>query len=375
MNNSHKKYKVLILLTGREKGGISNVISYLTSGLRQSRFEIIILIMSNKEVTFLRDSKIVQIPRSHVLDVGHFFRIKKCIEKNNIDIIHSHSIISNIYAFLIRFFCQHVRHIIHVHANLSLELSSSAKNYVKREFLLRANKIALNRCDKIISNSVQTKNFLKNIGINSRKIRVVYNGIDREMIKARASEIPDKNVALKGTIVGTVGRLMPIKNYSFFLHVAKEVLNDDHKIEFLIIGNGIERNKLENLASSLGILENVIFAGWVENPYPLIAKMDIFVLTSLWEGLGIVLMEAMALGKPVIATKVGGIPEVVEDGKSGILIPPDDVESFSKAISTLLKKPEMREKMGERGTEIVKKKFAFEEMIDSIEKEYMSLVY
>ena len=126
---------------------------------------------------------------------------------------------------------------------------------------------------------------------------------------------------------------------------------------FVCVGKGKLKGSLEKMAQRLGLSHRVKFTGFRYDMLEILKSCDLFVLPSLWEGQGVVLMEAMAMKKPLVASKVGGVVDVVEDGKTGILVPPRDPDSLAKAIETLLNDPKLMKSMGEAGYRRVKKHF------------------
>jgi len=186
-------------------------------------------------------------------------------------------------------------------------------------------------------------------------------GIDMEKYQSvRTREEVRKMFGLSADdcVIGWVGRLVPVKDCGTFLRAAS-MLRDiatipplplkekGGSIRFLVVGDGPERKKMEGMAERLGL--QVIFTGTRKDIYDIISAMDLLVLSSLNEGLGHVILEAMAAWKPVIATRVGGVPEVVEDGVTGILVPPSNPAEMASAIMKILADPEMMERMGKEG--------------------------
>jgi glycosyltransferase involved in cell wall biosynthesis len=141
----------------------------------------------------------------------------------------------------------------------------------------------------------------------------------------------------------------------------------------MFVGEGYLREELELLTRQLGLSENVIFTGFRTDIPELTSIFDIAILASFFEGLGRVLLEAMVLGKPVIATKVGGIVDVVDDGKTGILVPPNDSNALAGAIVRLLSDDDLRKKMGKAGKEKIDAKFSAQTMVSQIERVYEEL--
>ena len=177
-------------------------------------------------------------------------------------------------------------------------------------------------------------------------------------------------------LVGIVGRLVPIKNHKMFLDVAKKLTaqSSQLKAKFIIVGDGELRDDLENYAAELGIKDKVIFLGWRRDLENIYADLDVVCLTSLNEGTPVSLIEAMASARPVVATDVGGVRDIVKNGGNGLLVSSGDVLGFSKALFKMLEDREKRLEMGRRGREFVAENFTKERLIEDMKSLYEGLL-
>lgn len=207
-------------------------------------------------------------------------------------------------------------------------------------------------------------------GISDRgKVTLIYHGIETggPIDGGNQSGPETKN---GNPVVGTVGRLEPQKAIDDFLKAARIAKEHIPQASFIVVGDGPLKKKLERLSITLGIGNKVVFTGWQENVAKYIAGMDIFCLTSRWEGFGIILLEAMAMQMPIVATRVGGIPEIVEEGKGGILVSPGKPEELASGLCLLLSDAKMRKQMGYYNAEKVKTIFNVKDMIKKYEELY-----
>ena len=170
--------------------------------------------------------------------------------------------------------------------------------------------------------------------------------------------------------MGNVARLNDQKGQIFFLQAIPEILKTISDTKFLIVGDGPLRNKLEEMSKKLKINRNVIFTGIRDDIPEILSIMDVFVLPSMVEGLPIVLLEAMAMGKPVVASRVGGIPEVINHGLTGILIEPANPSEIASSVVNLLKNPAEAKRIGDAGRRKVGRKFIVDVMARKIEGVY-----
>jgi glycosyltransferase involved in cell wall biosynthesis len=378
---------VLQLLSGQERGGILRVVEAISADLRARGGEVFVGTLGGRGDAGISGVPSVRFGRRMTLDPLAAARLVAFTRREAITIVHTHNVTSNLYGLLLSLLRPKLVHVVHVHAHFQQILLESQKSRVKRYLLLRGNALALRMCDRVIANSESVKAFLADYGARPEKIDVVHNGVDASRL-AEAARLACPHVeALKAPpdagrrgaesprrkLVGAFGRLAPVKNYPLFLEAARIVLESE-PATFVIAGDGPERSELERLAGRLGIAERVHFTGWLQNPYPLLASMDVVVLTSIAEGFGLVLVEAMALGRPVVATAAGGVSEVVRDGETGIVVPAPDPASLAAAILRLLRDPSLGQAFGTRGREVARAEFSEQAMCDRAEQVYSSTI-
>lgn len=219
-------------------------------------------------------------------------------------------------------------------------------------------------------------------GRGNTKVHVIYNGIDTEAFRARADGQAVRrefDLAADTPLVGCVGQLIPWKGQDDFLRVAAGVLSTLPEARFLIVGREVEshpsfRAALEELASSLDIRDHVIFTGFRQDVPSLIASMDVFLHCAVQpDPLPRVILEAMALGKPVVATDTGGIPEMIEEGRSGFLAPPRDVRSLREATISLLVDGGLAHRMGQAARERLQERFSLTQHVEAVTQLYSEL--
>ncbi|MGD0280524.1 MAG: glycosyltransferase family 4 protein, partial [Smithella sp.] len=174
-------------------------------------------------------------------------------------------------------------------------------------------------------------------------------------------------------IIGTVGRLVEQKGHKYLIQAARNIVNKFSDVKFLIVGDGPLRSELEALAESQGLGEKINFAGQRSDIPELLAMMDIFILPSITEGLPLVILEAMASERPVIATRVSGIPFVIKDGVDGLLCNSCDVQALVEKMENLLTNKELADKLGRNGKEKALSKYRAEEMINNYSRLYMKI--
>jgi glycosyltransferase involved in cell wall biosynthesis len=193
-------------------------------------------------------------------------------------------------------------------------------------------------------------------------ISVIPNGIPDPGTIADRSQ-------LDGTVIGAVGRLSPEKGFATLVEAMRWV--DGRRL--VLIGDGPERARLHAMAEELGVADRVTFAGWVDWPWVARWAFDLLVVPSLSESFGLVVAEGMLAQTPIVATRVGGIPELVVEGETGTLVPPNDPRALADAINKLLGDPMLREAMGQRGREVALERLTASSMARAFTDLYSSM--
>ena len=294
------------------------------------------------------------------------FKFKKLIKKKNIDLIHTDSPRQAFYA-------GRAARVTGTPLIWHVRVSTPEK----RSF----EKYLFNHAHKVIAVSKAASQRFDGFALAQEKVVVIHNGVDlTEFVQKQ----PDRrvkeefNVEEEGILVGTLGQLIPGKGQEVLLKAASLVLKQIPKVKFMIVGEGNSayREKLEELSKNLGLSVTIVFTGFREDIPRIMNMLDIVVLpsTTHLEGLSRVIIEAMASSKPVIATNSGGNPEAVEDGATGLLVPPEDPNKLAESILTLIKDKTKRNQMGEAGRKRAEKLFNIEKNVFRIEKVYEELL-
>ena len=216
----------------------------------------------------------------------------------------------------------------------------------------------------------------RKLGVPDSKVVVIPSGIDCTRFDPRRPEIMRKSAELRNElgigqndiVVGFVGRLVPAKGLLCLLAAIKQIKREFPNVVLLIVGDGPQRAELQLKARDLSL--KTVFAGYqIETP-PYYALMDVFALPSLFEGLPVVVLEAMAMEKAVVATNVGGTPDIVIEGGNGFLVPTRDVERVASALRKLIANESLRTTMGRVGRALVQKSFLWDDIVGKVEKVY-----
>lgn len=366
-----RKINVLNIAEDLKMGGLERILATIVTGLDRNKFKVGVWCL--KKGGDIADELIKRGIELKILGMENYnlpniLKLIRELRREKIDILHIHGFTPGIIAAIPAKLAGIPAVVVHFH---SMHWELKPKRLLFKKFL----SLFMN---KIICCSEAVKKFvIEHEGIASHKTVVIYNGIDAAAFEKKTDKRKIKRefgISQESPIVGTVATLSSHKGYDYLLDCVPEVFKVFPDVKFLLVGEGVDRKKLENQVQRLNISSSVIFTGKLKSISEVLSIMDVFVLASTFrEGLGNSVLEAMACAKPTIVTNVGGLPELVQNGTNGIVVPPKDSDSLSKAIISLLEKREKASEMGLKGREIFKKKFTSKIMLDSLEKLYLSL--
>ena len=247
-------------------------------------------------------------------------------------------------------------------------------------WLLRRMERMLARCsDRIIAVSEQVKQDLVRYGVAPpEKISVIPLGFDLQPFldsgEHRGALHRELGLANGARLIGIVGRIFPIKNHRLFLEAAARVAAEERSARFVVVGDGALRPEMEAHARSLGIGDRVTFTGWRRDLPRIYPDLDVLVVSSKNEGTPVSAIEAMASGCPVVATRVGGLPDLIEDGETGHLVPSEDAPALVAAILRVLREPDAARRLAEAARADVRERFRAERLIGDMERLYSELL-
>lgn len=273
------------------------------------------------------------------------------------DIIHAHWTFSGLIGVFLK----------KVHGKpLALTVHGSDINNLPPHGLMKKTSVyVLKNADKIVAVSNALKDTVTGFGILSDKVKVIPNAVE-------LSDFPPGLKERMGFKILFVGRLVPEKGLEYLIKSMEFIVKEIPQATLTVVGGGPMREELEGLVEGYSMGDKIRFEGMKPHSEILryLQDTDLFVLSSLSEGLPLTVLEAMAAGKPVVATNVGGIPDAVIDGESGILVPPKDIDALSKAIISLLGDRVKQIRMGEKARKRSEEKFSWEKIVESVVKIY-----
>jgi glycosyltransferase involved in cell wall biosynthesis len=237
----------------------------------------------------------------------------------------------------------------------------------------------LNEVDRVFSVSRQIQRSLEAGGVLSERLRVLHSGLELSAVPVQADGCDIRRqfgIPVDVPVIGTVANIFPRKGYEVMLRALPTILKALPELHYLVVGSGNApyETRLRSLVRELGVANRVHFAGFQASVYLYLAAMDLYVHPALVEGFGIAVLEAMAMRKPVVATATGGLPEIVQDGETGIVVSPGDPDALAQSVSRLLQDSARCRRLGEAGRTRVATHFTVETMMDQLVSGYGALL-
>jgi glycosyltransferase involved in cell wall biosynthesis len=241
----------------------------------------------------------------------------------------------------------------------------------------RIDRLCLPRYEKVLCVSGDLVDECRACGVADRRCLLIENGIDTGDFQRRRSVEQTKQdfgIPPSRLVIGAAGRLSPEKGFDLLIQAVDQLLRHELDVELLILGEGDDRPRLEKLIASLGRDDRCRLLGYATDPRPFYEALDVFALSSLREGLPNVLLEALAMEVPVVATAVAGVPRLIQDGRNGRLVPPADVGALTEALMDLLRDPHLRASFCRAGRRTVETSYSFARRTARLRAVYDELV-
>lgn len=343
------------------RGGQQQIL-YLTQGLKEKGHNVF-LICPLKSALAKRAKEVgidvIPIKMKGEWDIFSVNKIRKIIEENKIQICHLHSSTAHSLGIIA------TRKIPECKTVLTRRVISCVRKNLFSSWKYK-------KLNRIIAISDSVKKALLESGVNPDKIDVVYSGCDWQRFQNINGGYLFKKLKIENETprVGIISALTKEKNHLTFVQSARILLEKFGPAQFLIVGEGKEKPKIEKLIKKLNLEKNIKLLGFRNDIPQILSIFNVFVLCSSQEGLGSSILDALASHLPVVATKVGGIPEIIKDGQNGFLVEPQQSTILAEKIAFLLKNKARAKQMAENGFHLVKEKFSVENMVEGTLKVY-----
>jgi len=365
--------KLLMVTVGLGVGGTEGQISEIAARLDPRRFTVCVCALKGEDILARelreRGIRVVTLGGQARFDVRVIWRLARLIREVRPDVIH---------AFL--FWANVAGRVLGKMLGVPILISSYRDREIWHGPLhLMIDGVTARWSDAATCCSEAVREFvISQLGGEGKKFVTIPNGIDVDRFEVRTL-LTKSDLGLRADlpVIGTVCRLVePKKGLSVLLHAVERLTQQSAtaRCQLLIVGDGPAFDQLRRLSEELGIAPWVVFAGMRRDIASLLPLMDVFVLPSAYEGFGISIIEAMAAGRPVVATAVGGIPDIVVHGETGLLVPPGDPAALAAAVDTLLTSPRKAAAFGARGRARASEQFSIEAVVRRHAELYERLV-
>ena len=384
-----KKIKIAQLITRLDKGGSAEIVFHIAQNLDKSKYEV--TLVSGKTVNPIEklseyktegQFKLIYLDklRREASPLGDFLAMCELfavLKKKKFDIVHTHT---SKVGILGRFaaFAAGVPIVVHnPHGHIFYE--GFYLGHARVEIFKLLERLATKFSDKIITLSDIEKDDYIRLGFGKQgKFTTIHSGVDLERV-LNSVEGPEKikkefGIPEGSPVIGNVAYLVPRKGHKYLIDAVPIILKKIPDAVFIMVGDGELRQELVMQARDLGVSDKIIFTGWRRDIPRILNIFDVFVFPSVSEGMGMALVEAMAAKKPVVASSVMGIKEIVKDGITGLLVPPADSQKLADAIVDILKDKTKATQFGENALKYVDPDFRLETMMSRLEALYAELI-
>ncbi len=333
--------------------------------------------MAEDVLSRMRDSGAEVITEARLQGMRRYYRIlASTFKKSNTNLVHVRWFeYSGIVPWLVR--SQSVRSIVYTEANGGLPTERSRWSW-KRQLTRVRTKVACRPISRFTAISQFNRARLIAYGVNPDRIAVVYNGVDVDHFapdpEARVAWRRNHGVGANEVVISNVNRLDRIKDVKTIVHAFGELLKRGVSARLFVAGAGPLEQDLKALSRRLGLTDRIHWLGHLENPLPLFQGSDIFTLASLGEAFGCVLAEAMACSVPCVGSRCGGISEIIEEGRTGQLVTPQDPRSFADAYERLARDSSLRQTMGEESMDRARRLFSVDRAVENTLAVYEELL-
>jgi len=359
-----QKINLAFVLCSLNFGGAEKLVLDLIKNLDKQKFNIHLLTIkgSGDLLSQFQETraKIILFDKKSKIGLKTIWQLFRYFKKEKIEIVHTHLFAGDTWGRIAACLAR-VPVIISTEHNVNLD-EGYFKKLIKR--------ILSHFTKKIIAVSAAVKDYqIKTEKIPAQKIEVIYNGINLQ----KFPYFTDYVFHQATPTLGIIGRLEVQKGHLLLLQALSLVCQKHPAVKLMIVGQGSEQNNIQTIITKLGMEKSVIWQKPQADIIPYLAKLDLLVAPSLWEGLGIVVLEALACGVPVIASKVDGIKEIIVDGKNGFLFEKGNQQELAAKIINLINHPENLEQIRKSGSETIKQKFDIVDISQKYQKIYLDL--
>ncbi|MHB8910138.1 MAG: glycosyltransferase family 4 protein [Syntrophales bacterium] len=373
------KIKILFVIDGLEFGGGERCFAQIIAGLPAERYEIYLASARNPLLyDALHNSRphLIPLDFSRKFNPALIVRLMRFIRTEGIDIVHGQGARAEFYARLASGMAKTSKYV----STMAMPVEGYDVGEIQKKIYSYLDSYTEKYVDRFIVVSDTLKETMTNRhAVPAEKVVRIYNGVETDFydpdkqinqwLRIRNELALDDGVIL----VGAIGRLVWQKGFEYFLQSIPDVVSMFPKVKFLLVGDGLLKRALEDLSKQLGIENHIIFTGQRNDIRDILAALDIIVVPSVLEGFPMITLEAMAMGKPIVATRINGTTEQITDGEEGLLVPPRSPGELTRAIVRIAGDPVLASALGNAARQRVMAEFSVQQMIQETIKVYDEL--
>jgi glycosyltransferase involved in cell wall biosynthesis len=361
---------VLVLVAGLDIGGAEVVIKHLVHSIDHRRFKVTVCCIKTLGIIgheLLRQGfDVVTLAEAGQTKVDYltFLKLWRLIRAKRIDIVHSHSTDALADAVTCRLLAPSLK-VVHTFHFGNYPHADRQNLRIERVFSRFANRL-------VAVGDVQRQQVMSTFRIKGDAIDRIWNGVPIE------AAVPDGSFrrsvgGADRVLIGTIATLIPQKGLADLLEVAHRLRRIHSEVLFAIVGEGRLRSELESMRDQLGLKDTVVLSGWVKDASRVVLpEFDVFLQTSRWEAMSVAVLEAMAAGRAILATRVGENSRIIEHGVEGLLVEPGDVDGMTDSLSRLVGDPALRQRLGTAAARRASEQFSVDRMVRAYEDLYLA---
>jgi glycosyltransferase involved in cell wall biosynthesis len=376
LNVSDKKISLLYVIDGLEFGGGERVFLQLASNLRD-RYRVVAATKTNGTFASELDKlgiELLSVNMSRQLTFAPIRQLRNIIHQNDISLVHSQGARADFFARL----AGRTTNASHIICTVAMPVEGFEVGPWRKRIYRLMDQLSERYVDRFVVVSDVLKHTLTvNRSIDAQRVVRIYNGIELDQYRLDFQDTGLRNqwdIPPSVPLIGAIGRLVWQKGFEYFIEAIPRILSIVPEATFLIVGEGPLLDNLEGLARKLGVENKVVFTGFRNDIQNVLATLDILAVPSVLEGFPMITLEAMAMAKPIIASKIQGISEQIFDQKEGILVPPRSPSELAAAVIEIVRDKELALRIGLAARRRVEDCFTVEKMVRETEDLYLSLL-
>jgi glycosyltransferase involved in cell wall biosynthesis len=376
------KCNLLYVFDNMEFGGGERVFSQIINRLSGEQYNIMVACLpTGAFIEKIKGSgaQIKSVDMRNRLNLRVILQLAGLMKGERVDIVHSQGARADFFARM----AAKLARVPFVVSTVPMPVEGFDVNPIRKFIYTVFNRFSERFVDRfmVVSDALE-KMMIEKHRIDPQKVVKIYNGIekdeycrpDKEIAYRRSSFRKKSDLGENVPVIGVIGRLVWQKGFKYFIGAIPDVLKEFKDAKFLLVGEGKLEDELKVKSKKLKLEDKIIFTGFMDDIRDVLASIDILVIPSLQEGLPVVLLEAMAMKKPIVAANIEGIMEILENSVSGLLVPPRDIKALAEAVIDLLKHEDKANQMGLAARRVVEERFGVDIMVQKVEEVYEELL-